>query len=89
MNKVSIAVLVSLALLFAACDNVFSPPAQVPPPPSAAQQVAAPAPTATPSADRVYLVSNVQCNADRTAVEFTLYNPTEKTLSLEPPTDVQ
>lgn len=73
------------AMLLAGCDNIFAPPREVPPPPvpeSGADSPELTAPSLSPS--RVYLVSKVDCTADRSAIRFTLYNPAEETLSLQP-----
>jgi len=71
-------------MLFAGCENIFARPATVPPPPSpeSGETQNAALPVIIPQ--RVYLVSRIACPADGSRVDFTLYNPTDVELNLEP-----
>lgn len=83
MKKVSLLLVLMVALLTMGCENVFAPPTAVPPPPAPeAAQTAPEATTTLAPATRIYLVSDVRCDAKGASTSFTLYNPTDKAVSL-------
>ena len=82
MEKVSVVLLIALVGLLLGCENIFAPPTAVPAPPTPEADIGTSELVSDLAPPRIYLVPSVSCS--REEIRFTLYNPTEVSLTLGP-----